>query len=124
MEKGEIDACANSEPIGTLLLAQGIVRNVADQAKDAPYNDEYCCAVIANGSWLTANPEAGAAATRAMLKGAKWVNTNPRARRAPVGGKEISRVESRAEHHGHRQPQLHAERARRQSGGATPPRTR
>jgi NitT/TauT family transport system substrate-binding protein len=79
MEKGEIDACANSEPIGSLLLAQGIVRNVADQAKDPPYNDEYCCAVIANGGWLAANLEAGAAATRALLKGAKWVNENPRA---------------------------------------------
>lgn len=78
MEKGEIDACANSEPIGTLLLAQGIVRNVADQAKDAPYKDEYCCAVVANGKWLSANMAAGAAATRAMLKGAKWVDTNPR----------------------------------------------
>ena len=79
MDKGEIDACANSEPIGTLLLAQGLVRNVADQAKDPPYNDEYCCAVIANGKWLAVNPEAGAAATRAMLKGAKWVDANPRA---------------------------------------------
>ena len=78
MEKREIDACANSEPIGTLLLAQGLVRNVADQATDFPYSEEYCCAVIANGRWLTVNPEAGAAATRAMLKGAKWVNTNPR----------------------------------------------
>ena len=49
LEKGEIDAIADSEPIGTLLLAQGIVRNVADQGKDAPYKDEYCCAVIVNG---------------------------------------------------------------------------
>jgi NitT/TauT family transport system substrate-binding protein len=79
MQKGEIDACANSEPIGSLLLAQGIVRNVADQAKDPPYSDEYCCAVIANGRWLAMNQEAGAAATRAMLKAAKWVNENPRA---------------------------------------------
>lgn len=79
MEKGEIDACANSEPIGTLLLAQGLVRNVADQAKDPPYNDEYCCAVIANGQWLAVNRDAAAAATRALLKGAKWVNENPRA---------------------------------------------
>ncbi|HEX8311842.1 MAG TPA: ABC transporter substrate-binding protein [Chthoniobacteraceae bacterium] len=79
MQKGEIEACANSEPIGTLLLAQGLVRNVADQAKDHPYSDEYCCAVIANGAWLTVNKEVGAAATRALLKGAKWVNENPRA---------------------------------------------
>lgn len=79
LEKGEIDAVANSEPIGTMLLAQGIVRNIADQAKDAPYKDEYCCAVIANGKWLEANPKVAAAATRALLKGAKWVDTNPRA---------------------------------------------
>ena len=78
LEKGEVDAVADSEPIGSLLLAQGLVRNVADQAKDAPYKDEYCCAVIANGKWLSANPKAAAAATRALLKGAKWVNTNPR----------------------------------------------
>jgi NitT/TauT family transport system substrate-binding protein len=79
LEKGEIDAIADSEPIGTLLLTEGKVKNVADQAKDAPYKDEYCCAVIANGKFLSKNPKAAAAATRALLKGAKWVETNPRA---------------------------------------------
>jgi NitT/TauT family transport system substrate-binding protein len=78
LEKREVDAVADSEPIGSLLLAQGLVRNVADQAKDIPYKDEYCCAVIANGKWLAANPKVAAAATRALLKGAKWVDTNPR----------------------------------------------
>src|SRR5207248_1102191 len=53
------------------------VRNVADQAKDAPYKDEYCCAVVVNGKFLAQNPKAAAAATRALLKGAKWVQTNP-----------------------------------------------
>lgn len=77
--KGEVDAIADSEPIGTLFLAQGKVRNIADQATDAPYKDEYCCAVIANGKFLAANPAATAAATRALLKGAKWVETNPAA---------------------------------------------
>ena len=33
LEKGEVDAIADSEPIGTLLLAQGKVRNIADQAR-------------------------------------------------------------------------------------------
>lgn len=79
LEKGEIDAIADSEPIGSLLLAEGKVKNIADQAKDAPYKDEYCCAVIANGKFLAKNPKATAAATRALLKGAKWVETNPRA---------------------------------------------
>jgi NitT/TauT family transport system substrate-binding protein len=79
LEKGEIDAIADSEPIGTLLQAQGKVMNIADQAKDAPYKDEYCCAVIVNGKYLTANPKNSAAATRALLKAAKWVEANPAA---------------------------------------------
>ena len=49
IDKGEIDAVADSEPIGSLLIAEGKVRNVADQIMDAPYKDEYCCEVIANG---------------------------------------------------------------------------
>ncbi|PYI86589.1 MAG: myristoyl transferase [Verrucomicrobia bacterium] len=79
LDKGEVDAVADSEPIGSLLVAQGKVKNVADQAQDAPYKDEYCCAVIVNGKFLAANPKAAAAATRALLKGAKWVEANPAA---------------------------------------------
>lgn len=79
LDKGEVDAVADSEPIGSLLLAQGKVRNVADQAADAPYRDEYCCAVVANGKFLEKNPKAVAAATRALLKAAKWVEANPAA---------------------------------------------
>src|SRR5258707_2112209 len=79
LDKGEVDAVADSEPIGSMLIAQGKVRNVADQAADAPYKDEYCCAVIVNGKFLAANPKAAAGATRALLKAAKWVETNPAA---------------------------------------------
>jgi len=77
IDKGEVDAVANAEPIGSMLLGSGKVRNLADQAKDTPYKDEYCCEVVANGKWLAKNPKTAAAATRALLKGAKWVNTNP-----------------------------------------------
>jgi NitT/TauT family transport system substrate-binding protein len=79
LEKGEVDAVADSEPIGTLLVASGKVRNVVDQSSDAPYKDEYCCAVVVNGKFLANNPRAAAAATRALLKAAKWVETNPAA---------------------------------------------
>src|SRR5687768_385683 len=79
LDKGEVDAVADSEPIGSLLLAQGKVRNIADQAADAPYSDEYCCAVLVNGKFLARNPKATAAATRALLKAAKWVEANPKA---------------------------------------------
>lgn len=79
LDKGEVDAVADSEPIGSMLLANGKVRNIADQAADAPYSTEYCCAVIVNGKFLAKNPKASAAATRALLKAAKWVETNPAA---------------------------------------------
>jgi len=79
IDKGEVDAVCNAEPIGSLLMAEGKVRNIADQMMDAPYKDEYCCEVIANGKWVDANPDTAARATRALLKGAKWVETNPKA---------------------------------------------
>jgi len=79
LDKGEVDAVADSEPIGSMLVAQGKVRNVADQAVDMPYADEYCCAVLVNGKFLAKNPKSSAAATRALLKAAKWVEANPRA---------------------------------------------
>jgi NitT/TauT family transport system substrate-binding protein len=79
LDKGEIDAVADSEPIGSLLIADGKVRNIADQASDMPYKEEYCCAVIVNGKYLAKNPKGAAAATRALLKAAKWVETNPAA---------------------------------------------
>jgi NitT/TauT family transport system substrate-binding protein len=79
LDKGDIDAVADSEPIGTLLIKEGKVRNVADQAADAPYKDEYCCAVLANGKYLAREPKAVAGATRALLRAAKWVQTNPAA---------------------------------------------
>jgi NitT/TauT family transport system substrate-binding protein len=91
LDRGLVDAVADSEPIGSLLLAQGKVRNIADQAKDAPYKDEYCCAVLVNGAFLKANPKASAAATRALLTAAKWVSVNPvAAARLSVEKKYIS----------------------------------
>jgi NitT/TauT family transport system substrate-binding protein len=62
-----------------LLLTEGKVRNIADQAADPPYKNEYCCAVVVSGKFLANNPKAAAAATRALLKGAKWVEANPAA---------------------------------------------
>src|SRR5882672_1743468 len=81
LKKGEVDAVADAEPIGTLLIAQGIARNVEgmDEATDLPYANEYCCEIIANGKWIDANPDTAARATRAILRGAKWVQENPKA---------------------------------------------
>src|SRR5437016_8902010 len=56
LDKGEVDAVADSEPIGSMLVAAGKVRNIADQAADLPYKDEYCCAVLVTGIFLVKHP--------------------------------------------------------------------
>ena len=77
LQRGDVDAVADSEPIGTMLTAGGKVRNISDQATEEPFASEYCCAVLANGKFIARNPKAAAAATRALLKAAKWVEANP-----------------------------------------------
>ena len=77
LDQGRVDAVASAEPIGTMLIAQDKVHKVSDQAMDAPYDDEYCCAVIVNGRFARENPAGAAKVTRALLKGAKWVSLNP-----------------------------------------------
>ncbi|QJX01009.1 ABC transporter substrate-binding protein [Frigoriglobus tundricola] len=79
LKQGELDAVATSDPLGTILEGNKITRTIADQAKDPPYADEYCCAVVVNGEFLRKYPTASAKVTKAILKGAKWVQENPRA---------------------------------------------
>jgi len=79
LDKGLVDAVATSDPIGTILLGKGQVKTIADQAVDAPYNDEYCCASVVSGKLARENPAAAAKVTRALLKAAKWVSENPKA---------------------------------------------
>ena len=76
LDRGLVDAVANAEPIGTLLLGRGKVRKVVDQAHDLPYSKEFCCITAVNGAFRCKNPKAAAAVTRAIFKGAKWVAAN------------------------------------------------
>jgi NitT/TauT family transport system substrate-binding protein len=76
LTQGKIDALATSDPIGTILLGKKVVKTIADQAVDEPYKDEYCCAAVVSGKLARENPKAAAKVTRALLKGAKWVNEN------------------------------------------------
>jgi NitT/TauT family transport system substrate-binding protein len=79
VDKGQVDAIATAEPMGTILLGKGIVRTVVDQEVDMPYKDEYCCVSVVSGKLARENPTAAAKVTRALLKGAKWVSVNPTA---------------------------------------------
>jgi NitT/TauT family transport system substrate-binding protein len=79
LDQGQVDAVASAEPIGTILNIKQKVRTVSDQALDAAYKDEYCCAVVVNGRFARENPAGAAKVTRAMLKAAMWVHANPTA---------------------------------------------
>jgi NitT/TauT family transport system substrate-binding protein len=79
LQKGEVDAVATSEPIGSLLLAEEKVRNIADLGVDKLYSGEYCCSLMLNAKFATNSRETCGSSVRAILKGAKWVEKNPRA---------------------------------------------
>jgi NitT/TauT family transport system substrate-binding protein len=79
LDKKQVEAMADSEPIGSILLAQGKVRTVADQGADPPYKDEYCCATVVSGRFAARDRASAAKVTRALLRGAKWVGENPTA---------------------------------------------
>ncbi|MGC1273239.1 MAG: ABC transporter substrate-binding protein, partial [Planctomycetaceae bacterium] len=79
LDNGQVDAIADSEPIGSILAAQGKVKTIADQAADPEFRDEYCCAVVVSGAFAARDPESAAKVTRALLKGARWVEENPAA---------------------------------------------
>lgn len=91
LKNGQVDAVTSAEPIGTILNIGGKVRTVSDQALDADYKDEFCCAVVVNGKFARDNPTGAARVTRALLKAAKWVGANPlAAAKLAVEGKYLS----------------------------------
>ncbi len=79
LNKGQVDAVADSEPIGSLLLNQKCVRTIVDQMIDAPYREEFCCVVVISGKIVREDPKTAAKLTRAIMRGSKWVGLNPRA---------------------------------------------
>jgi NitT/TauT family transport system substrate-binding protein len=76
LDQKRVDAVANSEPIGTILLANEKARKIVDMSEDLPYSEEFCCVTAVNAQFAANNPKAAAAATKALLKGAKWVAAN------------------------------------------------
>lgn len=79
LDNKQVDAVADSEPLGSILMAMDKVRTIADQAVDAPYRDEYCCVAVVSGQLAKRDPARAAKVTRALLKGAAWVDRNPMA---------------------------------------------
>ncbi len=81
LKNGDVQAVADAEPLGTRFIGDGVVKPdaVADQERDNPYKDEYCCVTVVSERLAREDPAAAAKVTRAMLKGAKWVSENQKA---------------------------------------------
>jgi NitT/TauT family transport system substrate-binding protein len=77
LEKKEVDAISVADPTGELLLSEGFAKDIVNSATDAPYKDEYCCVVVVSGQLIKSDPDTAARLTRAILKAAKWVSSNP-----------------------------------------------
>lgn len=72
-----MDAIAVLDPTARVILNSGEVKVVVDQGEDPAYKDEYCCVIVSSGGFTRKDPETAAKITRAILKGAKWVEANP-----------------------------------------------
>jgi NitT/TauT family transport system substrate-binding protein len=79
LENDQVDAVADPEPLGSILADRENVRTIVNQAVDAPYRYEYCCATVVSGKFVRSDPSGAAKVTRALLKGAMWVDKNPTA---------------------------------------------
>jgi NitT/TauT family transport system substrate-binding protein len=77
LEKKEVDAVSVADPTGELLLSEGFARDIVNSGTDVPYKDEYCCVVVVSGQLIKSDPDTAARLTRATLKAAKWVSSNP-----------------------------------------------
>lgn len=76
LEKGEVDVIAVADPFAQIQVNSGKAKSIYDSAVSEPFNREYCCLAVSNGTLLEKDPSTVAATTRAILKGAEWVNSN------------------------------------------------
>ncbi len=76
LERGEVDVISVADPFAQIQVNEGKAKTLYDSAVHEPFSQEYCCLVVANGTLLEKDPATAAAATRAILKGASWVNSN------------------------------------------------
>jgi NitT/TauT family transport system substrate-binding protein len=91
LDNGQVDAVADSEPLGSILLAAEKVRTVADQAADPPYRDEYCCATVVSGQAGGAGSGGGGEGHAGAAQGRPLGRGEPDRRGRPVGREEVHR---------------------------------
>lgn len=77
LDQGQVDAIAVGDPVASIAMEKYGYRALIDTAKTAPFDQEYCCVAMVTSKLAKANPKAAEKATRAILKGASWVQAHP-----------------------------------------------
>ena len=77
LENGAVDAIVLGDPQAAVAQEQYGLTTLIDTATDPAYKDEYCCDAFVTSKLAEENPEAAAAFTRAVQKGAQWVEEHP-----------------------------------------------
>lgn len=77
LQNGAVDAIALGDPAASIAAEQYGLTALIDTATDPTYKDEYCCDAFVTSKLAEENPEAAAAFTRAVQKGAQWVEEHP-----------------------------------------------
>ncbi len=77
LENGAVDAIVLGDPQAAVAQDQYGLTALIDTATDPAYKDEYCCDAFVTSKLAEENPEAAAAFTRAVQKGAQWVEEHP-----------------------------------------------
>lgn len=77
LQNKAVDAIVLGDPQAAVAQDQYGLTALIDTATDPTYKDEYCCDAFVTSKLAEENPEAAAAFTRAVQKGAQWVEEHP-----------------------------------------------
>lgn len=76
LDQGQVDAIAVGDPVASIAMEKYGYLALLDTAKTAPFDKEYCCVAMVTAKLAKSNPKAAEKATRAILKGASWVQAH------------------------------------------------
>lgn len=77
LQKGAVDAISLTDPVGAIAAQEYGLRTLVDTAQTPPFDQEYCCVSMVTNKLAKEHPDVAEKATRAILKGAAWVQAHP-----------------------------------------------
>jgi NitT/TauT family transport system substrate-binding protein len=76
-EAGRLDSYATSDPVGEILVSNGVAARLASNTWTAPLNGWYCCMIALRRQLLDARPEVAGAVMRAYRQSAAFIEQHP-----------------------------------------------